>query len=293
MGDLTAVTAIHAPRGRARARSRKHASAPRRFCTHPTAGPHSRFRPRTLGEHPSEGVGRGGRSIFLNRDPLTAITGQAYAYAGDYPVNFSDPTGLSKCGHPHGIFDTIGSLVDCASSGNVGGAVSTVAQAGTGIVGAGISASPVGIGMQAFSSVTGYSVGGCLGGSATGFSATVTGSACYYATPSGQSGLTVTYGGGTGYGWGADLTAGPAFSNAQTLNDLGGWFGYTGGSVGEGDVASGSLSYGRNSCSDLITNGYVGVGEDSGLNFAPLLGIPDAPFSAGTGASYTWTYPSW
>ena len=230
---------------------------------------------------------------FLNRDPLTAITGQPYAYAGDDPVNYSDPTGLSKCGHPHGIFDTIGSLVDCASSGNLGGAVSTVTQAGTGIVGAGISASPVGIGMQAFSSVTGYSVGGCLGGSATGFSVNVTGSACYYATPSGQSGLTVTYGGGTGLGWGADLTAGPAFSNAQTLNDLGGWFGYTGGSVGEGDVASGSLSYGRNSCGDLITNGYVGVGEDSGLNFAPFFGIPGLPFSAGTGASYTWTYPSW
>jgi RHS repeat-associated protein len=31
---------------------------------------------------------------FLTRDPLTAITGQPYAYANDDPVNESDPLGL-------------------------------------------------------------------------------------------------------------------------------------------------------------------------------------------------------
>ncbi len=31
---------------------------------------------------------------FLSSDPLKAITGEPYAYAGDNPVNFSDPTGL-------------------------------------------------------------------------------------------------------------------------------------------------------------------------------------------------------
>lgn len=174
----------------------------------------------------------------------------------------------------------------------MGGAASTFTQAGIDGTGSAIGSSPVGIGLQTLSSITGYSVGGCFGGSVTGFSVNVTGSACYYATPSGQNGLTVTYGGGTGLGWGADLTAGPTFSNAQNLNDLGGWFGYTGGSIGDGDVASGSLSYGRNNCGDLITNGYVGVGEDSGLNFAPFFGIPGSSFSAGTGVSYTWIYPS-
>ena len=31
---------------------------------------------------------------FLTRDPLAAISGEPYSYAGDNPVNESDPTGL-------------------------------------------------------------------------------------------------------------------------------------------------------------------------------------------------------
>src|SRR5271154_238667 len=31
---------------------------------------------------------------FLTHDPLEAITGEPYSYAGDNPVNYSDPTGL-------------------------------------------------------------------------------------------------------------------------------------------------------------------------------------------------------
>jgi RHS repeat-associated protein len=31
---------------------------------------------------------------FLTRDPLAAISGEPYGYAGDNPVNYSDPTGL-------------------------------------------------------------------------------------------------------------------------------------------------------------------------------------------------------
>ena len=94
MGDLAAVTATLATRCRSRARSRKHASAFRRFCARPTAGPQSRFRPRTLGERPSAAVGRGGRSIFLSVDPIVDQTGQPYSYAGDDPINQTDPLGL-------------------------------------------------------------------------------------------------------------------------------------------------------------------------------------------------------
>jgi hypothetical protein len=221
------------------------------------------------------------------------LTGQAYSYAGDDPVNNTDPLGLSKCGHAHGIFDVAGSLVDCASKGDVGGAISTAAQAGTRTAATAINYSPFGTAAQAASSVTGLTLGGCISGSITGFSANGVASVCYYATPSGDGGLTASLGGGTGLGWGADLTLGPSISNAQHVSDLGGWFGYTGGSAGEDIVGSGSLSYGVNSCGNTIFDGYAGAGEDSGFNFGRPLGIPGLPFSAGTGASYTWTYQGW
>jgi RHS repeat-associated protein len=32
---------------------------------------------------------------FISRDPLTAVSGQPYAYAGDNPLTYDDPTGLS------------------------------------------------------------------------------------------------------------------------------------------------------------------------------------------------------
>lgn len=93
MGDLGAVTATLATRCRSRARSRKHASAPRRFCTRPNRPSSTPFPARTLGEHASGAVGRGGRSIFLTVDPLVAAH-QAYAYGNDNPVNETDPLGL-------------------------------------------------------------------------------------------------------------------------------------------------------------------------------------------------------
>jgi len=31
---------------------------------------------------------------FVTRDPIEAITHQAYAYAGDDPINSTDPSGL-------------------------------------------------------------------------------------------------------------------------------------------------------------------------------------------------------
>jgi hypothetical protein len=48
---------------------------------------------------------------FLTRDPLAALTRSAYGYAGNDPINATDPTGLSECGD-----FTLGGLVDCAAN---------------------------------------------------------------------------------------------------------------------------------------------------------------------------------
>ncbi len=50
----------------------------------------------TLGEHPSETVGRTGRSIFLSVDPDVSQTLSPFAYGTDDPVNRNDPSGLSS-----------------------------------------------------------------------------------------------------------------------------------------------------------------------------------------------------
>src|SRR5690606_2441274 len=54
---------------------------------------------------------------FLSPDPLFAVTGDRYGYAGNDPVNGSDPLGLSTCGHPKSVWDAVGSLADCAAHG--------------------------------------------------------------------------------------------------------------------------------------------------------------------------------
>jgi hypothetical protein len=88
------VTATLATRCRHRARSQKHASAPRRFCSRSNRPSFTPFPVRTLGEHASQAVGRSGRSIILNVDPAVATTGAPYTYANDDPVNEDDPLGL-------------------------------------------------------------------------------------------------------------------------------------------------------------------------------------------------------
>ena len=115
------MTATVATRCRHRARSQKHASAPRRFCTRPRRASRSEDLSLTLGQHYVVTVGRVGWSRFLNRDPAVAITQEPYGYAYDDPVDGSDPTGLG-CG----LF----SPGDCVSdvtnaAGAVGHAVGT------------------------------------------------------------------------------------------------------------------------------------------------------------------------
>ena len=221
---------------------------------------------------------------FLSVDPLAAITGEPYAYAADDPVNKSDPSGLSSCGHPRSLWDTVGSLVDCATKGDVEGAVSTVTTSGLRTASTVVADSPGGAALSWVSKETGTSLGGCIGGSAYA-GVGVTGSICYYATPSGQSGFTVAGGAGGGGPFGANLLIGPSASNAQNLSDLGGWFAYAGGSVGEGPYSAGVQGeIGQNSCGSTIWSATPG--------WAPSLDVP-APFSFEGGGSYTWTYSQW
>ena len=221
---------------------------------------------------------------FLSVDPLVGLTGQPYSYAGNDPVNASDPSGLSKCRHPTSIWDTIGSVMDCLSKGDVGGALSTVTTSALRTGATGIANSPDGQALSVLSQTTGVSWGGCVGGSAYA-GVGVAEAICYYATPSGQSGFTVEGGAGGGGPFGANLLIGPSVSNAQNLSDLGGWFAYGGGSVGEGPYSAGVQGQiGQNSCGNTIWSATAG--------WAPSLDVP-APFSFEGGGSYTSTYSQW
>ena len=212
------------------------------------------------------------------------MTHEPYAYVGGDPANNSDPIGLSKCGHPTSLWDTVGSLVDCASSGDVGGAVSTVTTSGLRTAGTVAADSPGGQLLSWVSQETGTSLGGCVGGSIFA-GGDLTGSICYYATPSGQNGITVEGGAGGGGPFGANFLIGPSVSNAQNLSDLGGWFAYGEASAGEGPYSAGIQGQiGQNSCGNTIWSATPG--------WAPGLRSP-APFSFEGRGSYTWTYSQW
>lgn len=221
---------------------------------------------------------------FLSVDPMVALTQAPYSYAGDNPVNNGDPMGLSKCGHPTSLWDTIGSLIDCISKGNAGGAVKTIATSSLRTASTVVANSPPGQALSWVSQATGTSLGGCAGGSAFGGFG-VTGSICYYATPSGQSGITLEGGAGGGGPFGANFLIGPSVSNAQNLSDLGGWFAYGGASAGEGPYSAGLQGQiGQNSCGNTIWSTTPG--------WAPGLRTP-APFSFEGGGSYTWIFSQW
>ena len=59
---------------------------------------------------------------FISRDPLTAMTGAPYSYAGGNPLNETDPSGL--CVGPRRLCDAVGAAWDATA----GKAVSIVSE---------------------------------------------------------------------------------------------------------------------------------------------------------------------
>lgn len=113
----------------------------------------------------------------------------------------------------------------------------------------------------------------------------MSGQLCYLATPSGQSGLTATVGGGAGGPLSASASIGPVVSNGQSLNDQGGVFKYGGASAGYGPFSGGVFgAEGQNACGATIW--------DAGAAWTPNIGL-GPPVSIHGGVSYTWTAPSW
>jgi RHS repeat-associated protein len=202
---------------------------------------------------------------FLGRDPIERVTQQPYQYAHGSPFNEIDPGGLG-CGWT--------SPWDCAGD---------VVDVGLKVTGTVIHYSPAGQLADLISRTTGVTVGGCVGGSAFA-GVGVTGSICYYSTPSGQAGITVTAGGGVGGPAGANLMIGPSVSNAQQLCQLGSWFYYGGGTLGEGlpDVG-GQVAVGDSNGHPI----WVGTG-----GWTPGVSVP-TPFSVEGGKTYTWTFQAW
>jgi RHS repeat-associated protein len=189
-------------------------------------------------------------SQFLTRDPLDAQTGQAYEYAGDNPIDNSDPSGL-----------WFGSSI-------ING------------IGNGLSS-----GYNAASSVTknfidNHTIGYCVNGSA-GLGSWATASACVDLV-GGHLKTTESAGGG-GTTITASITGGPVISNANTLNQLKGKFATAGGSAGEVGVIGNDYSWGLtdDACGNRIWEDEPNAGL--GFNFP----IP-APVEGHVGATYTW-----
>lgn len=205
---------------------------------------------------------------FLTRDPLSAVSREPYGYAMNDPVNNTDPTGLwCPLGkNPNG---------SCRGSGAVETA-GDVAEGAVGLAGKAVKYTPTGQLFDAGSRLTGHSLGICAGGSIIG-GYDLMGSVCYMVTPSGQSGFTVTAGGGGGAPMGLSGLVGLSVSNAQQSCDFDGTSVYLWGAAGEGPYgagASGSLSDG-------------GIWQTT-VGWAPGFRVP-APFSFGGGVSRTWT----
>ncbi|HEY2200220.1 MAG TPA: hypothetical protein VGH69_21430 [Mycobacterium sp.] len=134
------------------------------------------------------------------------------------------------------------------------------------------------------SQASGASIGGCIGGSAVGGIA-LTGSICYYATPSGQDGITLTGRGGGGGPLGANLMLGASISDAQSLCDLHGPFAYAGATFGEGFPEVGAQGAFGTGSNGKPVGGFT-AGWTLGVNFP-------TPFIFEAGVTDTGIFPAW
>lgn len=208
---------------------------------------------------------------FLTLDPIETLTREPYGYAHNNPLNATDPSGLGECGRS---WTSPGDWVDCA------------ADAGRKVVettGDAVAATPPGQALSAVSQVTGLTLGPCINGSLFGGYA-LDGSVCYQAAPNGDSGFTVTGGGGLGVPFGAAPSGSFQFSNAQSLDDLGGWFTYGSGWIqpGEGPTVGATGAFGSSACGDPIWAADFGVGIAGTM--------PPIPHGYTGGRSYTWAF---
>ena len=231
-----------------RAVRRSRTPQSRRRC--PNSGRHD-LREFSVGRYYDPATGQ-----FLSVDPLVDETGQPYAYAGDDPVNGSDPTGLITCGG----WIPIGCGVVTDAQNQVSGQVKQVVNGTFGI---------------RLSGGIGFGLGG-------------TGQVCLVESGLGRHlGVTETVGVG-GQSPAAGVSVGIEESNATAPGQLRGAFGYGNGSVvigpDAGITAGGSGFIGNDACNNTIVGGEANLGI--GAKF-PI------PFSFGGGGSYTWVQTLW
>jgi hypothetical protein len=198
----------------------------------------------------------------LVSDPTSAEMAWPYVYAGDDPVNNSDPTGL--CWGP-------GCWAESAANTVANGAATAWNATGGKVVHA---------------AATG-TYGVCISG-AIGWGPGGTAEGCVVESHFFQhGGVTGTLGGG-GQSPTAGIGVGFLSSNASSPGQLSGPFGYANGSVtlgpDIGPTVGGSAFIGNDSCNSTI------VGSESSVGVAAKLPIP---FGVGGGVSYTWVGQAW